>query len=182
MTPHHLQYQMYNYPLNSASLEIRPSSTFSHSFYMHMLSWASLTIKNLPAMWETWVRSLGQEDPLERGMATHLPGEFREARNLVGYSPGGRRDWVTNTSGASLVAQMVENLHAGDTLLTLFIKHLFYVRYSVRLWGSKINTVRLKKKQKRSYFIFTALCGFWNLSYPTRDWTLAPSNESTTKT
>ena len=76
---------------------------------------------------------------------------------------------MTNTSGASLVAQMVENLHAGDTLLTLFIKHLFYVRYSVRLWGSKINTVRLKKKQKRSYFIFTALCGFWNLSYPTRD-------------
>ena len=28
-------------------------------------------VKNLPAMWETWVRSLGQEDPLEEGMATH---------------------------------------------------------------------------------------------------------------
>jgi len=28
-------------------------------------------IKNLPAMWETWVRSLGWEDPLEKGMATH---------------------------------------------------------------------------------------------------------------
>ena len=28
-------------------------------------------VKNLPAMWETWVRSLGWEDPLERGMATH---------------------------------------------------------------------------------------------------------------
>ena len=28
-------------------------------------------IKNLPAMWETWVRSLGQEDPLVKGMATH---------------------------------------------------------------------------------------------------------------
>ena len=27
--------------------------------------------KNLPAMQETWVRTLGQEDPLERGMATH---------------------------------------------------------------------------------------------------------------
>ena len=36
--------------------------------------WASQlaqTVKNLPAMWETWVRSLGQEDPLEKGMATH---------------------------------------------------------------------------------------------------------------
>ena len=29
------------------------------------------TVKNLPAMRETWVRSLGWEDPLEEGMATH---------------------------------------------------------------------------------------------------------------
>ena len=28
-------------------------------------------VKNLPVMWETWVRSLGWEDPLEKGMATH---------------------------------------------------------------------------------------------------------------
>ena len=28
-------------------------------------------IKNLPAMQETWVQSLGQEDPLEKEMATH---------------------------------------------------------------------------------------------------------------
>ena len=36
--------------------------------------WASLvaqTIKNPPAMWETWVRPLVWEDPLEEGMATH---------------------------------------------------------------------------------------------------------------
>ena len=36
--------------------------------------WASLvaqTVKNLPAMWETWVWSLGWGDPLEEGMATH---------------------------------------------------------------------------------------------------------------
>ena len=29
------------------------------------------TIKNLPTMWKTSVQSLGQEDPLEKGMATH---------------------------------------------------------------------------------------------------------------
>ena len=28
-------------------------------------------VKRLPAMWETWVRSLGQEDPLEKEMAIH---------------------------------------------------------------------------------------------------------------
>ena len=29
------------------------------------------TVKNPPAMWETWVRSLCWEDPLEKAMATH---------------------------------------------------------------------------------------------------------------
>ena len=29
------------------------------------------TVKHLPTMWETWVRSLGQEDPLEKEMANH---------------------------------------------------------------------------------------------------------------
>ena len=36
--------------------------------------WASLvaqTVKNLPKMQEAWVRSRGQDDPLEKGMATH---------------------------------------------------------------------------------------------------------------
>ena len=30
------------------------------------------TVKHLPAMWETWVQSLGQEDLLEKEMATHF--------------------------------------------------------------------------------------------------------------
>ena len=29
------------------------------------------TVKNPPAVWKTWVRSLGQEDPLEEGLAIH---------------------------------------------------------------------------------------------------------------
>ena len=42
--------------------------------YPFQYSWASLVtrlVKNLPAMRETWVRSLGWEDPLEKGKATH---------------------------------------------------------------------------------------------------------------
>ena len=42
--------------------------------YPLQYSWASLVAQlgnNLPAMRETWVRSLGWEDPLEEGMATH---------------------------------------------------------------------------------------------------------------
>ena len=49
-------------------------------------------IRNLPDMWKTQVQSLGWEDPLEKGMAAHLPGvflpgEFHGQRTLAGYSP-----------------------------------------------------------------------------------------------
>ena len=44
------------------------------------------TIKNLPAMQETHVQSLGQEDSLEKGMATHSSiGESLGERTLVSY-------------------------------------------------------------------------------------------------
>ena len=36
-----------------------------------MASLVAQTVKRLPATWETWVRSLSQEDPLEREIATH---------------------------------------------------------------------------------------------------------------
>ena len=42
--------------------------------YPLQYSWTSLVtqlVKNLPAMWEAWVRSLSWEDPLEKEMATH---------------------------------------------------------------------------------------------------------------
>ena len=42
--------------------------------YPLQYSWASLVaqmVKNLLAMWETWVRSLGWENPLQKGTATH---------------------------------------------------------------------------------------------------------------
>ena len=42
--------------------------------YPLQYSWASLVaqlVKNLPAVWETWVRFLGWKDPLEKGKATH---------------------------------------------------------------------------------------------------------------
>ena len=59
-------------------------------------SWASLVVqlgKHPPAMWETWVRSLGWEDPLEKGKAAHSsvwPGEFHGL-----YSPWGRKELDT---------------------------------------------------------------------------------------
>ena len=44
------------------------------------------TVKKVPTKQETWVQSLGWEDPLEKGMV-FLAGEFHGQRSLVGYSP-----------------------------------------------------------------------------------------------
>ena len=49
-------------------------------------------------MQKTQARSLGREDPLEEGMATHssiLPGESHGQRSLAGYSPWGCKEWDT---------------------------------------------------------------------------------------
>ena len=65
------------------------------------ITWSSLvaqTVKNPPAMQETWVPSLGWEDPLDKGMATtpvFWPGEFHGQRSLTGYIPWGHKEWDT---------------------------------------------------------------------------------------
>ena len=60
--------------------------------YPHQYSWVSLVaqlVKNLPAMWETWVQSLGWEDPLEKGKATH---SSILAWRIPWTSPWGRKE------------------------------------------------------------------------------------------
>jgi len=55
-------------------------------------------VKNPCAMQETWVWSLGREDPLEKGMVTtpvFLPGKFHGQRSPVGYSPWGPKELDT---------------------------------------------------------------------------------------
>ena len=52
-------------------------------------------VKHLPTMRETQVRSLGWEYPLEKAMAPTpvlLPGKSHGQRNLIGYSPWGRKE------------------------------------------------------------------------------------------
>ena len=62
-----------------------------------MLCRASLVaqmVNNLPAMWETWVRSLGQEDPLEKGMAT-------DSSVLAWRIPMDRGPWQATVHGVA---------------------------------------------------------------------------------
>ena len=66
---------------------VTKSQTQLSTFHFHMTQ----LVKNLPAMWETRVQSLGQEDPLEKGwqpIPVLLPGEFHRQRSLVGYIHG----------------------------------------------------------------------------------------------
>ena len=51
-------------------------------------------VKNPPAMWETWVRSLGWEDPLEVGMATH-------SSILAWRTPMDRGAWQATVRGVA---------------------------------------------------------------------------------
>ena len=50
---------------------VRDLLLFQHNCPFKTASLLAQTIKNLPAMQETWVLSLDWEDPLEKGMATH---------------------------------------------------------------------------------------------------------------
>ena len=95
------------------SLTFMPGSNVSYVplLQYHIISvfayWASLVaqmVKNLPPMQETWVQSLGQEDPLEKEMATH--SSILAWRIPWTEEPGGPQfmgsqrvghDWTTNT-------------------------------------------------------------------------------------
>ena len=73
--------------------EVTKSQTWLSDFHSTGLHVAQL-VKNPPAMWEAWVWSLGWEDPLEKGKATHSrfwPGKFHGL-----YSPWGSKESDTD--------------------------------------------------------------------------------------
>ena len=55
----------------AASPDLPPGDFLKFSSPLPTTSHVAQLVKNPPAMWETWVRSLGWEDPLEKGKATH---------------------------------------------------------------------------------------------------------------
>ena len=73
------------------------------------------TVKHLPTMRETWVRSLGWEDPWRRKWQptpVSLPGESHGRRSLVGYSLQGSQrvghDWATSLSLSLICTWLLE--------------------------------------------------------------------------
>ena len=58
-------------PLVISFKETDPWVRLVFTMAFSMVFWSSPVVKNLPAMQETWVQSLGRKDPLEKEMATH---------------------------------------------------------------------------------------------------------------
>ena len=85
-----------------------PSGSFPRSSLLHTTAGTSLVaqmVNNLPAMWETWVPSLGREDPLEKGMATQsnilawrIPWTEEPTRLQSIGSPRVRQECAANTT------------------------------------------------------------------------------------
>ena len=121
-------------------------SSSSSSIQQHVRSWMSVpyphgsqgvslvaqTVKNLPAIWETWVWSLGREDPLKKGMATHSstfawripwveePGSLQS----MGHKESDTTEWLTLSQFSNLI-----NVKTGfrrEEMLVIFIVLIFY--------------------------------------------------------
>ena len=78
-------------------------------------------IKNLPAMRETWVWSLGWEDPLEKEMATHfsiLAWRITWTQSLVGFSPCDCKQ-LDNTRQFT---HTHTHTHTGSTVVVFFLR------------------------------------------------------------
>ena len=73
-------------------------------------------VKNLPAMWETWVQSLGWEDPLEEGMVTH-------SSILAWRIPSDRGAWMATDHGVAKSQTRLSDIH-----LHIFYSYIFLLR------------------------------------------------------
>ena len=90
--------------------------------YPLQCSWASPVaqlVKNLPAMWDTWVRSLGWEDLLEEGMAIY-------SRILAWRILMDRGAWWAIVHGVSKSATLVKRLskHPTSSTIQVILRHI----------------------------------------------------------
>ena len=155
-----------------------------HTVYTHLtliflfLLRASLVaqmVKNLPAMQETQVQSLGWEDPLEEGMQTtpaFLPGEFHGQKSLARYSPWGHKESDTTerlrhfkTSLRLPVSTCLAHLS-----LNLAAQHLWFISCLLAPVSTLLSfqgflfRSRFSIQSKHFYSTFRPSCTYWLIS------------------
>ena len=112
-------------------------------------------VKNLPEMQETWVQSLGWEDPLEKGMATHssilalkIPWTEELGRlQSKGLQISGH-EWVTNTSVCAHTHR-----HTHNALLAIREMQIKTRMRWVSYHCTSVKMVIIKKKTNNKYWI-----------------------------
>ena len=131
------------------------------------------TVKNLPAMQETWVRFLGCKDSLEKEMATHpsicawrIPMDRGAWQATVHGVQRVRHDWAANT----FMFKFIRSFQTFSEWLTI----LHSIQQGMRSPICMLNSICY------CHYFFKILAtpwGIWDLRSPTRDQTHAPSTE-----
>ena len=145
-------------------------STFISLFiYPYEHTYMAQLLNNPPEMWETWVWSLGWEDPLEKGRATHssiLAWRIPWTVQSVGLQRV-RHDWVTFHFTPHTYTQMhkirTKQKHAFTLILVNLIKYLWvHSSFSTpisciicNLSNSKKKTKNKKQKPSSQYLSYT---------------------------
>ena len=81
------------------------------------------TVKRLPTVWETWVRSLGQEDLLEQAMVIYsstLAGKSHGRRSVAGYSPWGCQESDATEQLHFLFLYLIKAYYTPDIIFMVF--------------------------------------------------------------
>ena len=147
---------------------------FPHSSVGEESALVTQLVKNLPAMWETWVRSLGWEDPLEKGKATSIL-QYSGLENSMHCmcSPWGRKEldtseWLSLSTFAGFEDYTVDIFGGGH--------------YSIHHSWDEFHVLLFIAGMKKILYIYLSICphpcGVWDLSFLTGDQTLAPCSGS----
>ena len=114
-----------------------PGEEIGYPLQYSRASLVSQLVKNLPAMWETWVWSLGWEDSLEKGMSTHssiLPGEVHGLYDTWGCKELDTTEWVSLTHSTWIVSYMKpwrQCVLVGQKLLKTAVLHALLSKFNI---------------------------------------------------
>ena len=101
-------------------------------------------VKNLPAMWETWVRSLGWEDPLEKGKAAHSSILAENSMDCIVYGVAKSRTWLSDFHTLTM------NLNLTNSNKTIS-SHTLHIRHN----NSFLSVTYIYYDIKMDYLVFT---------------------------
>ena len=122
-------------------------------------------VKCLPTMQETWVRSLGWEDPLEKQMAPPpvlLPGKSHGWRSVVGYSPWSHKEsdmtvrlhlvLVTLLLRRKVMTNLDNILKSRDITLSTKVHLIKAMVFPVVMYGYESWTIKKAERQRIDAF------------------------------